>query len=239
MIIDIHAHLKRVEGVYQTQALLEDMDRYGIDMRVVSALSGRSIQAANQAVSDFAQEFPDRILACAYINAKLETAVEDTLHALALPNIHMLELNSFEDGYYPDSEAHVAEIFRLVNEKGLPIKVFSGIGAKAMPHQWEVVAKRFPDLTIIYLHMGCFDYGYACVDIVARNANALIETSNQYEMQVLRKAFGQLDPSKIVFGSLYPERLTSNGLDVFNLFDLSQSQKDMFFSQNAMRLLKL
>ena len=54
MIIDIHAHLKRVEGVYQTQALLEDMDRHGIDMRVVSTLSGRSIQAANQAVSDFA-----------------------------------------------------------------------------------------------------------------------------------------------------------------------------------------
>lgn len=237
MIIDIHAHLVRTNGIYQREDLLNDMDKHSIDKRVVSTLSGSSSRAANQEISDFAQAFPDQIIGCATINPKSDTAVEDTRYALSLPGIRMLELNPYEDGYYPDSEPNVIEVFKLAQSFRVPIKVFSGIGAKAMPHQWEAVAKDFPDVTVIYLHMGCFDYGYACVDIVTRNTNALIETSNQYEMQVLRKAFHQLEAEKIVFGTLYPERLTSNGIDIFDLFDLSAEQRALIFSGNAKRIL--
>ena len=87
--------------------------------------------------------------------------------------------------------------------------------------------------------MGCFDYGYSCVDIVNRNENAFIESSNQYELQIFKKALNKLDKSKIVFGTMYPERLTSNGKDIFDLFELSKEELDLIFSDNAKRIMNL
>ena len=50
--------------------LLEDMDRNGVDIRMVSALYGYSIPEQNAAVAKFAQDNPGKILACAVINPK-------------------------------------------------------------------------------------------------------------------------------------------------------------------------
>ena len=239
MIIDIHAHLPRDNNKYLRDQLLIDMKKNNIDKRVVSVTQGSSIKEMNKEASEFSEAYPNKIIGCAYINPKLDTAVEDIKHALSLPGIKMVEFNSFNDGYYPDSEPNVIKVFDEISKYNIPVKVFVGLGAFSLPHQWEFIEKKYPSIKMIYLHMGCFDYGYSCVDIVNRNENAFIESSNQYELQIFKKALNKLDKSKIVFGTMYPERLTSNGKDIFDLFELSKEELDLIFSDNAKRIMNL
>ena len=119
------------------------------------------------------------------------------------------------------------------------VKVFVGIGARSIPQQWEFWAKKYPKIKFIFLHMGCFDYGYTCIDVASRNKNIFIETSNQYELQILRKSINTLDSHKILFGSMYPYRLTSTGLKIFDMLNLKKQYLNLIFNHNARSILKI
>lgn len=239
MIIDIHSHLVRKDGFYKIDELLEDMKKNNIDLRVISTLQGASIKEANRNISNLVEAHKDKLIGCAVVNPKLDSAIEDTKDALSLNNIKMVEFDSLEHGYYPDSVENIDDVLDLIEEKGLPVKVFTGLGSRAIPHQWEVVAKRHKKINFIFLHIGCFDYGYSCVDIANRNENIFVETSNQYEMQILRKTFENLDDSKVLFGSLYPSRLTKCAISIFDTFELKEEKLKAIFSDNAKKILNL
>lgn len=237
-MMDIHSHIKREGNTYFIDELLQDMDRFQVDKRVISDMRVDNIQYGNQAVIDLVKQHPDRLIGCALLNPSLSTIMEDVRHACASAEIQMVEFNSYEHGYAPDNCPILDEVFEILNQAHMPVKVFSGIGAKALPHQWELYTKKYPELPFIFLHMGCFDYGYSCVDIVKRNPNAYIETSNQYEMQILRKAFQQLPKEKILFGTSYPERFTRNAIEIFDLFDFDAQTRQAYFHDNALALLQ-
>ncbi|MDD7512646.1 MAG: amidohydrolase family protein, partial [Clostridiales bacterium] len=113
-----------------------------------------------------------------------------------------------------------------------PIKVFTGIGQHGIPQQWEKYLVKYPSLKIIFLHMGCFDYGYTCIDVVKRNDNAYTEISNQYESQILRKCLREIPVSKILFGSSFPERLTSSSLIILDMLDIDEEYKRQIYNNN-------
>lgn len=240
MIIDIHAHVKRDAGThkYLEQELLEDMKKNNITSRVVSAFEGKSIQDQNNYISDFVSRYPDQLIGCAVINPKEDSSIEETRRVLTLPGMKMIEFNSVEHGYFPDSCHNLDQILDILEENKIPVKVFTGIGARSMPQQWAVHAKKHPDLTFIFLHIGCFDYGYSCVDVAAENDNIYVETSYQYEVQVLRKAFSTLPKEKLLFGSSYPTVLTKSSVNVFDMFYLEKDYLESIYHKNAADLLE-
>lgn len=239
MVVDIHSHIKNQKGnqAAEEEKLLQDMERNKIGFRVVSALEGWSSETGNRYISDFVSRYPKQLAGCAVINPKEEDCGEKARTALALPGMVMLELNSVEHGYYPDSCDGVGEVLEAAKEKGVPVKVFTGIGSRSMPQQWLCHVKAFPGLNFIFLHMGCFDYGYGCVDLAGEYPNIYLETSNQYEVQILKKAVTTLPKEKLVFGSSYPERLTRCSLDVFDMFRLDDTYKSYLFEKNGARIL--
>lgn len=240
VIIDIHAHVKRDPEThnYLEQELLDDMNKNNITSRVVSAFEGKSILDQNNYISDFVSRYPDQLIGCAVINPKEDHSIEETRRVMKLPGIKMVEFNSIEHGYYPDSCQNIDPILEILEENNIPVKVFTGIGARSMPQQWAVHAKRHPNLTFIFLHIGCFDYGYSCVDVALENENVLVETSNQYEVQVLRKAFSILPKEKLLFGSSYPTVLTKSSVNVFDMFHLEKDYLESIYHKNAADLLE-
>lgn len=108
-----------------------------------------------------------------------------------------------------------------------------------MPHQWVGHAKRHPELNFLILHMACFDYGYGCIDLAREYPNVYLETSNQYEVQILKKAVEQLVPDKLVFGSCYPERLTKCSINIFDMFDVDEFFRKKVYRENALKMLHL
>lgn len=235
MIIDIHAHIRcnPADQHAEEEALLRDMERNGIGLRVVSALDGWDYDEGNAYVSDLVGRHPDVLLGCAVVNAKAKGAVEAAERALSLPGMGMLELNSLEDGYYPDSCPGVEGVLDVAERRGVPVKVFCGIGSRSMPQQWMGHVRRHPSIPFVFLHMGCFDYGYGCIDLASEVPNLYLETSNQYELQILRKAVNAAPRDRLVFGSMWPERLTKCSLDVFDTIGVDDEFRRLTFEENG------
>ena len=77
------------------------------------------------------------------------------------------------------------------------------------------------------------------MDLGKEIPNIYLETSNQYEVQILKKAVTSLPKEKLVFGSSYPERLTRCSLDVFDMFHLYETYREYLFGKNGARILGL
>lgn len=240
MLIDIHSHIGydwRTDS-YDIDGLLADTERHGIDRRVVSTLDGDTHTArGNDLVADLATRHPDRFIGSAILNPKQADAVAETERVINLPGIRMVEFNSFEHGYYPDVAPRLPEMLRVLEGSGLAVKVFTGIGPHSMPHQWIRHARNHPGIQFIFLHCGCFDYGYGCVDLAAENDNVSVETSNQYEVQIVRRMFDRVPVERIYLGTSFPERFTSSGLGVLDGFGLNATQLALIRGGNAERLL--
>lgn len=238
MYIDIHSYIKYNNGQYNLLPLLNDMKKYNIDYRVVGSLNNLSNIENTKNIINIVNKH-DNLLGCAIINPKDPSCIDSVKLACTNENISMFEFNSFEHGYYPDLQYNLNEILSIIETTNKPVKVFVGIGARSIPQQWEFWAKKYPKIKFIFLHMGCFDYGYTCIDVASRNKNIFIETSNQYELQILRKPINTLDSHKILFGSMYPYRLTSTGLKIFDMLNLKKQYLDLIFNHNARSILKI
>lgn len=236
MLIDIHCHVG-YDGSYQLEEVISDMKQFKIDKRVISTINGLTTRQNIIAINEMVANNSDLLIGCAVINPKLETSFVDTEYALTLPNISMFEFNPFEHAYYPDTVDNLDKILSLINERGIPVKVFTGISCYGIPQQWETYMKKYSNIKFIFLHMGCFDYGYTCVEVVARNENAYVEISNQYELQILRKCVSEVAIDKILFGTTYPERLTSSALKVFDMMDLPKAETDKIYYENNIKML--
>lgn len=236
MLIDIHTHVE-YDNNYDVSRVLLDMEQHGLDKRVISSINGLTIKENNEAINEIVANYPDKFIGCAVINPKLESALDDIEAALALEHIKMVEFNPYAHGYFPDSEPNVDLILEKVSEKGLPVKLFVGISSYGIPQQWEKYVEKYKNINFIFLHMGCFDYGYTCVDVVARHDNAYTEISNQYELQILRKALNEIDIEKFLFGTTFPERLTSSALKIFDSINLPQKEQDIIYYENAEKIL--
>lgn len=242
MIIDIHAHLSRdpLKKTYDLDDLWRDMEENGIDLRMISALEGKSVADQNDTVAKLVREHPDRLLACAVIDPKQDDCIEEVHRVTKVPEIRALEFNSWEHGYLPERYAHHLDpIFGIAADASLPVKLFAGWGARSMPHQWAKYAKRHPAVTFIVLHIGGIDFGYGSIDLVRQTKNMMFETSGQTELQVLRKAFNDIEPERFLFGSNYPEHFTRCSIDTFDVLDLPETTRTRMFSENARSLFKL
>lgn len=231
-MIDIHAHLK-TKSQDELYRLLSDMDDNNIKKRVISSTSNEPILDNIKYIEECVRRYPDRLIGCALINPKNSNSISDIEYALNSNEIKMIEFNSFEHAYYPDLNENLDEIFKRIDKKNIPVKVFTGIGCFAIPQQWEKYVVKYPKIKFIFLHMGCFDYGYTCIDVVARNSNAYIEISNQYENQIIKKALGKIDISKILFGTTYPERLTTSSVKLLDTFSIPEEiKRDIYYNNN-------
>lgn len=239
MIIDIHSHLTRdkVSKEYAIKELIDDMNKNNIDVRAISTFEGSSIKDQNDIISKYVQQYKDRLIGFAVINPKDDNALVETKRALELPGIIGVEFDSVQHGYYPDSTESITAILEEVERHDGIVKVFSGIGAMTMPQQWAIHAKQFPNIKFIMLHMGCFDYGYACVDLAIEYDNIYLETSNQYEVQILKKAFDNVSEDKILYGSQYPNKFTKNSISLFEFFDIEDSKLENILYLNAQKII--
>lgn len=240
MIIDFHAHLKRdyIEDGYDVAALLADMKENKIDKRVVSAMEGSGIYEQNNAVSQIIMAYPEKLIGFAVIDPKKEDSVEEMKRVTMLKGIKGVEFNSFEHGYFPENCPNLDPILNIISEIGWPVKVYTGTGANTMPQQWAIYAKRYPDIPFIMLHMGGFDFGYSCVQLAYEQPNIYLETSNQFEVQIFRKAFDIVPCKKFLFGSQFPNKFTKCSIDQFEMFDLTEEFKTQLFYVNAKRILE-
>ncbi len=88
------------------------------------------------------------------LNPALSTILEDTRHACSLKEIRMIEFDSYRHGYAPDDCPVLDDVFAMLQERGLPVKVFSRYWRKGLAASVGIVYKKISANTV-YL----FAYG--------------------------------------------------------------------------------
>ena len=240
-IIDYHAHLRRNYQTkeYYTEDLLKDMSENRIDLRMVSTLEGRTITDQNQFIEKFVRENPDRLIACATINPKEDDALIEMERVAKTGLFKAVELDSLEHGYIPEIAPNIDEIFDICEKHDMVVNCFTGWGDRTMPMQWGYYAKRHPNVKVVMLHMGGYDFGYNCIEVAKKFDNVYVETSDVYELPIMHIALREIPHEKILFGSQFPDKLTRCSVEFFDMFDISDDDRELFFWKNAAELLKL
>ena len=240
-IIDYHSHLKRDYKTkhYYTDELIKDTIDNNIDIRCVSTMQGKSITLQNQFIEEFVKHNSERFIAVAAINPKEDDAMEEMKRVAESGVFKAIEFDSLEHGYIPEIAPNIDDIFDICEQYGLVVNCFTGWGDHTAPMQWGYYAKRHPNVPVVMLHMGGYDFGYNCVEVAKKFDNVYVETSDVYELQIMHIALREIPHEKILFGSQFPDKITKCSMDFFDMFDITEEDRELFFYKNAERLLKL
>ena len=240
-IIDYHSHLPwpRDTNSFDPSALIRDMDDNSIALRMVSALKAATVSEGNATVLNLAERHPDRILASAVIDPRQPDVVAYLTALLSEGIFRAIELDPMEFNFFPSEMDALDEVFDLCGQYGVVVNVFTGWGSRTMPAQWTDLVDRHPTTDLVYLHMGGPDFGYGCVDLIQPSNRIYAETSGLYELPVLRRAFASLPPERFLFGSGYPTKISACSIEVFDSLELTATQRQALFRDNAAALLKL
>ncbi len=208
-IVDIHAHLRRNsdQNLYEYEEQIQDVNKNGITVRLLSSLRGESLHMQNLAVLEFCKTHRE-FLPCAVLNPREESCGKELEWILATGAFPAIELDPLEHGYIPENEKKLEDIFRACGEKGIVLKLMTGHGDRTHPAQWEYYIRRYPGTRVVFLHMGGMWDGYSTIDIAKKYENVWLDTSEVFELPLFRYALRNVPVERILFGSGFPERFT-------------------------------
>ena len=261
-IIDAHAHIypekiaaKATDtiGIFYdikmempagtAERLLEDGKRNGISRFVVHsvATTAHQVRSINEFIKREVEAHPEFIgfitlhqdLTEEEICAEVEWAVANNMHGIKLhPDFQKFNI---------DDEA-VEKFYRAAGDK-LPILFHIGDDRYdySKPCRLVKMAKKYPNVRFIAAHFG----GYRCWDdapLYAGLDNVYFDTCSSLPFIDAKKAKEIIDmhgADKFFFATDFPMWDAKAELERFNKIPLTDEQREMIFSGNIKRLLKL
>ena len=261
-IIDAHAHIypekiaaKATDtiGIFYdikmempagtAERLLEDGKKNGISRFVVHsvATTAHQVRSINEFIKREVEAHPEFIgfitlhqdLTEEEICAEVEWAVANNMHGIKLhPDFQKFNI---------DDEA-VEKFYRAAADK-LPILFHIGDDRYdySKPYRLVKMAKKYPNVNFIAAHFG----GYRCWDdapLYAGLDNVYFDTCSSLPFIDVERAKALIDmhgADKFFFATDFPMWDAKAELERFNKIPLTDEQREMIFSGNIKRLLKI
>lgn len=243
-IIDSHVHLKHGDAArteYSAKTIVQIMDAVGIDKSVVFAMSTttrRSIEMARQAV----EQYPDRLIAYLYALPHYERPVLEEMEA------------AFAEGTFRGIKIHAGEctlaeyvidpVLALAGRVGVPCLIDAAGNLRAA----ERLAKKFPETSILFAHMGRYlTKDDKLIDGFIRLAevseNVWLDLSGVALVEKIQQAAEQIGPGKLVWGTDGPHTdpdlvgYARRELEKVTTLEVAQDAKAQILGGNIARLL--
>ncbi|EBI0310373.1 hypothetical protein ABN77_17515 [Salmonella enterica subsp. salamae] len=186
--------------------ILKIMDRAGIEKAVVSTPGFYSDHEEVDFLYLETKKCLDRLIPFGILNPK-SSQVESNLRRICDYGFKGIRFDPLNHGYSASQCAKLDEVLCWINLLKKPVSITTGITTSGDPAQWLSLIRKYPDLKFILLGMGAFDFGYGCVEYASQMPNIYLETSLQYEIQIIKKAISVLDGDRILFGSGAPNKI--------------------------------
>ena len=218
MIIDADCHIwPTPEGGNSIgfEELLRRMDKAGVDKAVAWLQPPylRDVTPGNAYVHEAMTAHPDRILGFGWADPNLgvDRAKEAARRCVGDYGMFGVKLNGAQNSFYIDSPELALPVIEEIARLGSRLAFHVGADAYEHTHPFRVakIARLFPELTILAVHMG----GAAFADLSA----AMIETADACPNLTLigsavraipiLKAVKALGPDRVCFGSDTPFEL--------------------------------
>jgi predicted TIM-barrel fold metal-dependent hydrolase len=264
MIIDTHVHIWEPD-----EALVSDfvkkMDEYGIDKACVCPIPPR---LSAEFVGKVCRQYPDRLIGFASVlptygayptgghtgnlppgalsTEKLETLVKEY-------GFRGVKLHPLIQSFIP-TDPIVVSVVRKATELGLPVAFHTGPGGSGRIRNGDILyiddlAIMLPEATLIAVHGGGAVALLGDARFVARkHQNVYLDTAVEWARTCKRmpglgeEIVGFTGAQKILFGTdaapRFPERFKDT-IDAVDHLNITQKEKNLIFSENAKRILKL
>jgi predicted TIM-barrel fold metal-dependent hydrolase len=225
----------------------DGIERVGLINYVSPDLMGFTAEA-NPWMVRYASADPSRLLAFGSVHPRFSTDVEGDTRRVIDSGVRALKVHPphqlFRATAYQDSLPHLAALYRVAEECGIPVTIHTGTsvfpGARSRlgdPMDVDDVAIDFPKLKILLAHGGrplWMDHAFF---VVRRHPNVFLEVSGIPPAKLL-EYFPRLEElaGKTIWGTDWPspgiKSMRSNA-DAFLALPLSDETKRKILDENA------
>jgi hypothetical protein len=215
MTIDADCHISPTdEGGVSIGAdeLVRRMDQAGVD-RAVAWLQPpyeRHTREANAYVYDATQTYPDRVLGFGWADPNLgvEAACQTVRRCVEDYGFQGVKLNGAQNSFYIDAPDMSMPVIEEIAATGKLLALHVGADAPDRTHPFRVakIARAFPDLQMLAVHMGGVghaDLTGAMIEFAAQCPNITLVGSAVRTRPIL-SAIRELGPRRVCFGSDTP-----------------------------------
>lgn len=260
MIIDIHAHVfpdkiasRASLGIQEfydmpvlydgtLDKLVEVSDEAEIDKMVVfsAATTPLQVTSINDFIIDCTKKHNDRIIGFMTLHPDFED-IDNEVNRCIEMGLKGIKLHpDFQEFMIDDKKAY--NIYEAISGR-LPLIIHTGDYRYewSKPHRMAKVLDDFPKLEVIGAHFGGWSEWDDAVDVF-KNKNIYVDTSStMYGVppEKINSLINHYGADHVLFGTDYPMWTASSELNYISRLDLTQSQRDLILSGNAIRLLKL
>lgn len=253
MIIDADVHISPMmeRGVEAGMELtLQRMDKAGVDKALTWLIPPyrREIDEGNAYVSQAAGKYPERFLGFGWADPNLgvEKAKDMVKRCIYEYGFYGVKLNGAQNSFYIDDPVISLPVIEEIAKTGKLLAFHVGADAYEYTHPFRVakIARMFPEVQILAVHMGGVEYSDVCgamIEAAKDNPNITLIGSNVRTYPILN-AIRELGASRVCFGSDTPFELMNVAVAKYNaMLDgaVDDKEKGLIMSGNIARLFNL
>ena len=198
--IDAHAHIQNLGYPFNVgiseEEFIKIMDVYNIEKAVVCDIN-------NDAILKSIKKHPKRLIGIVWVDPRDENAKNVVMQYIN-EGFRGIKLHPLLHMFSPSSEPS-KRILSVAQDLGVPVFIHSGHPPTSLPWQIDDLARSFPDVPIVMVHMGHGNAFYiqGAIEIAERLENIYLETSGMPMSSKIAEAYEAI-PDRIMFGTDIP-----------------------------------
>lgn len=247
-VIDADTHIAPTGGEFSVEILLERAARAGVD-RCLTWLKpdylGEGIEGHNAYVHEAVKHHPDRLSGFGWADPTVgvEHAKDMVRRCIYDYGFCGVKLNGAQNSFTIDDPALALPVIEEIARSGKLLAFHIGPDAyeRTHPLRAERVARLFPELRILMVHMGMHDVGMnrAVIEVASRCPGMMLIGSGTRMRSVL-DAIRTLGPDRVCFGTDSPFGLMHVELAAWRAMlegAVSAAEAELVLGGNMLRLL--
>jgi predicted TIM-barrel fold metal-dependent hydrolase len=250
MIIDADTHITPTENPFSAGELIAAMDRAGVDMALTwlrPDYQGTGIEGHNAYVHQAVRDHPDRILGFGWADPTVGVnhAIEMVKRCVYDYGFYGVKLNGAQNDFFIDDPQLSLPVVDEIAKTGKLLAFHIGVDAYEQTHPFRAakIAKMYPEMPILMVHMGMHDAGmnHAVIEIAREHPNMYLVGSHAPYRAVL-KAIRMLGADRVCYGSDAPFLMMHVELAMHNALlehEVSPQEKRDVLGGNIRRLFGL
>lgn len=235
---DFHSHLGKTSSGEDNNAtmLVESLKKYGIEYVGISNLTMPTMEERNDLIYDAMQQYPDFIKGYMYLDFKSPRIYEEIDLRLGQQGFSGCKIVTSKEGIRGDNCPAIKEVMPYVAKYGKVVQVFAGTSPYCTPFVWADLAEKIPNLQLLFTHIACREFGHTLIELIKDLPNTYVETSQNFEVDILKKAVRVLGSERVFFGTDWPYKPTNTEISKFNYLGFTEKELENIYYRNAARV---
>jgi predicted TIM-barrel fold metal-dependent hydrolase len=232
-IVDAHAHIGESSPLFGVSMSPEDLKRimkkYNVARCIIMSRDNDAVGKAVEASRD--------LLANVWVNPREEGYEKRLRTYLKRENFIGIKLHPLFDAFLP-YEPLVYPAAEVAEEFDVPIQFHCGHPPFSLPWTFEPLAKRFPKVKMVLVHMGHGHIVYinGAIEVAERNPNIYLETSGMPMHSKIKEAAVKVGGDRILYGDDMPYGHPSWELEKVRAAGLDEKEFRGLLGENARKL---